>query len=250
MFWKLLEIISRIINARRIRHVNRVGEAATLACTDPEAALKKLAEMAPRLHPDVKSMHALTWGRILDGIGRTEEAEGKVILAAKRDPSNMHAHLELAKMAGRKFQFKNAKERLLRLAEEPDSDVVEEAKSLLLRLEDIRTGKEAKRYAEIAGRAAAIPMGRNGEKPGLPADLAVVDAWVATSPQTAIDHLDDLAMLFGQTAVIKGGKWKISLSARHSLVEMPDGTMLCPFKIISNRFTDSSFSLLQTLSSV
>ena len=249
MFWKSIELISRIVSARRIRHVNRVGEAATLAQTDPEAALQKLAEMERKIHPAVRSMHALTWGRVLDGLGRTAEAEAKVIHAAKLDPSNMYAHLELAKMAGRKFQFKNARERLVRLSEEPESAVQEQAIRLIEKLDDIRTGKEAKRYTKEALKMARLPVGEIGVEPGLPADFSLLDSWIDTQPAEAVLHIDGLAFLLGESLVQKGGTWKISLSPRHSLIVFDDDSTLCPFELISNRFNDSSLSLLKSVSS-
>jgi hypothetical protein len=251
VFWKLIEFISRIVSARRIRHVEKVGEAAALAATDPDAAIKKLADMEERIHPAVRSMHSLTWGRILDGIGHIEEAEAKVILAAKQDPSNLHAHLELAKMSGRKFQFKNARERLVRLFEEPDTGIQEQAKMLLLRLDAIKSGKEAKRYTKEATIMARHPIGPNGEKPGLPAELSLVDEWIARSPAEAVTYLDRLALLFGESVVAdKGGKWRISLSQRHSEVVLQNGETICPFDTITNRFNDEGFSLVKAFCSL
>lgn len=255
MFWKFLEflsrILSRIIYARRIHHVGRVGKAATLASSDPDGALKMLDEMEHRIHPAVRSMHALTYGRILDGLERIGEAEAKIISAAKIDPSNMHAHLELARMSARKFQFKNAKERAERLAEEDDTDIKEKALALLKQLEDIASGRTAKRYAKRARILSKRAMGGHRKSPGIPADFGLIDEWIDAFPEEAAENVEDIALLFGESLVIdRNASWKISLSTHHSLVILESKQTICPFDVIKNRFTDSSLSLLKKYSSL
>ena len=251
MFWKILEFLSRIIYARRIRHVNRVGKAAALASADPEEALRRLHRMEKGIHPAVRSMHALTCGRILDGLERYEEAESRVISAAKLDPSNMHAHLELAQMSGRKFQFKNAKERALRLSEENDPIIKEKALALIEKLDAIAMGQEAKQYARRAKLLAKKPIGQNGEAPGLPADFGMLDDWIDRAPGEAAKHIEDIAFLFGESAVQEWrARWKVSLSSHHSLIVLKSKQAICPFDVVKNRFTDSSLSLLKKYSSI
>ena len=251
MFWKIIEILSRIIYARRIHHVNRVGKAATLASNDPEGALSMLDEMEQRIHPAVRSMHALTYGRILDGLARFEEAEAKVISAAKLDPSNMHAHLELARMSARKFQFRNARERAKRLAEEDTPDIKAKASALLEQLENISSGREAKAYTLRAKRLSEHRMGVPERTPGLPADFGLLDEWIDQSPEEAASHIEDIAVLFGESLVKeRNASWKITLSAQHSLIVLESKETICPFDVVKNRFTDSSISLLKKYSSL
>lgn len=251
MFWKFLEFLTRIIYARRIHHVNRVGKAATLASSDPDGALKMLDDMEHKIHPAVRSMHALTYGRILDGLERFEEAEAKIITAAKIDPSNMHAHLELVRMSARKFQFKNAKERAERLAEENDPEIKEKALMLLKQLEDIASGKTARQYAKRARKLARTPIGDQQKSPGIPADFRLIDEWIDAFPQEAAEHIEDIALLFGESLVKdRNASWKISLSTYHSLIELKSKQTICPFDMVKNRFTDSSLSLLKKYSSL
>jgi Flp pilus assembly protein TadD len=124
VFWKILELLTRLVYARRIRHINRVGEAARLAGQgDFQGALERLDKMEKKLHPEVRSFHALTRGRILEQLGRTEEAEREIIRAAKLDPSNMRAHLDLALLSARRRHFKNARARIKRLMEMAEPEI-------------------------------------------------------------------------------------------------------------------------------
>jgi len=239
VFWKILELAARIIYARRIRHATWVGDAAKLAGEgDFDGALDKLADMEKKLHPRVRSLHALTRGRILDQIGRTKEAEHEILRAAKLDPSNMRAHLDLAMMCGRRFLFDNARSRLLKLAEEAEPEIREEAKRHLALMDRIASGSMAKELKKRALSMARHPMGPDGETPGLPADLAIVDEWISASGDAAREHADDIALLLGETWVCQGGRWRISLSLKHSLVVLRNGNEISPFQTVKKRLTE------------
>lgn len=237
MFYKVLEFLTRIFFSRRIFYVNKIGAAAKLAGNgDTEAALLRLTRIERKwLHPSVRSVLWLTRGLILDASGNVPEAEDAVIRAAKMDPSNMRAHLVLAKMSGRKFQFANAKARLKDLLEKGGEEIRPEVDQMLRDLEDIASGARRKELSRRAAKLAALPLGESGERAGLPANPDVLDRWLDAAPEEARTHADDIAILLGESAVKQGGEWHISLDMRHSEVRFEDGTSMNPFLIIAAR---------------
>ncbi len=245
MFYKILEFIARIFYSRRILYVNRIGDAARLAGQgDAASALMRLAKIEKRwLHPSVRSVLWLTRGHILDATGNVEGAEDAVIRAAKIDPANMRAHLSLARMSGRKFQFANAKARLKELLAKADEDIQKEAKTLLCDLEDIASGNKHRELSSRAAKLAERSLGEAGERPGLPANPDVLDRWFDTAPEEARAHADDIAVLLGESAVKRGGHWHISLDMRYSEVRFADGTAVNPFRIVAARISGDETSL-------
>ena len=137
MFWKIVEFLIRLIHFKRFRQAEKIGEAAELVGEGRfDEALAQLAGLAPKLHPSLQSIHALTRGRILDASGNTDEAEKAFIEAAVADPSNAKAHLDLAVIAGRRFNFDGARERLSSLARDGDEETRVKAEEILSLLED------------------------------------------------------------------------------------------------------------------
>ncbi len=227
-----------------------VGEAAKRAKEGDEVgALADLDRIEKKIHPAVRSMHALTRGRILDGLGRIEEAEREIVRAAKLDPSNMRAHLDLAVMSGRRFHFKNARLRLEKLVEEAEPEIQEEARKLLGLIENISSGRTAKALRKRALEMARHPMGSEGKPPGLPANLEIVDAWATTNRTNFEELADEIAILLGESWVMEGGEWRISLSLAHSVVILADGRELNPFQVVERRLSDDSISLLKCIPS-
>ena len=113
MFWKAIEFLIRTIHFKRFRQADKIAAAAAIAGEDGGArALEALDELSPKLHPSLRSLHALTRGRLLAAAGRVEEAERAFIESALADPSNAKAHLDLAVIAGRRFRFDDARARL------------------------------------------------------------------------------------------------------------------------------------------
>ena len=90
-------------------------------------------------------------------------------------------------------------------------------------------------------------MGPNAEAPGLPANLALVDEWISANGDIARERADEIAVLLGETWVCQGGKWRISLSLRHSLIVFRDGREMSPFLVVERRLTDENMSLAQCL---
>lgn len=103
----------------------------------PEEALQRLDKIEKRLHKSLGSVHSLTRGRVLSCLGRVEEAEEAVIKAAKLDPSNERAHLDLAVMSANRGRTEDAKARLRKLAEAAEEkEIREQAEKLLSDLSD------------------------------------------------------------------------------------------------------------------
>ena len=128
-----MEFLARIVYARRISQANRIGAAAKMANDGhPEEALERLDKIEKRLHKSLGSVHSLTRGRVLSTLGRIEEAEEAVIKAAKLDPSNERAHLDLAVMSANRGRTEDAKARLKKLIEvAEEEDIREQATELL-----------------------------------------------------------------------------------------------------------------------
>ena len=165
MFWKVFESTVRLVHRKRFKHAERISEAATLAGEGKlEEALQMLEELEPNLHKSMQSLYYLTLGRILDAAGRTREAESAVIMAAKADPSNAKAHLDLAVMSGRRFRLKDAQARLEKLAIDADDETKEKAQEILGLVDEILSGKKAAELDRRARKMAQRPLGPKGEK--------------------------------------------------------------------------------------
>ncbi len=247
MFQRIIESIIKLIYARRIRNVELVGKAAQMAKEGRyQDALSHLNEIENRLHPKVRSLHAFTKARVLDDMGYENEAESAMILSAKLDPGNFRAHLEIARMCGRKFHFKNAKARFEALLEVGDNNIALESKKYLTEIEQIESGKAAKLLAKRAAEAARISIDSSKQAIGLPADITVMDQFITNSPQRASELIEDLAVLLGESAVIKGGgNWQISLFLPNSFVSFPNKEPFYPFRALALRLTGSDISILQ-----
>jgi tetratricopeptide (TPR) repeat protein len=222
-----------------------MGAAAELAGQGRfDDALLELESLKPKLHPSLRSIHALTRGRILDASGKTEEAEQAFAEAAIADPSNAKAHLDLAVIAGRRFNFDEARARLSSLARDGDEQTKEQANEILCLLDQVTSGQREIEFENRATKMANRPIGPNREMAGLPADLAVLDNWIYNDPDTARGAADEIALLLGQGEVFeKKGRWQVSLSLEESFIAYQDGTKMHPFKIVSKRFSSSDTDL-------
>jgi tetratricopeptide (TPR) repeat protein len=245
VFWKILEFLIRLIHFKRFRQADKMGAAAELAGQGRfDDALLELESLKPKLHPSLRSIHALTRGRILDASGKTEEAEQAFAEAAIADPSNAKAHLDLAVIAGRRFNFDEARARLSSLARDGDEQTKEQANEILCLLDQVTSGQREIEFEDRATKMANRPIGPNREMAGLPADLAVLDNWIYHDPDTARGAADEIALLLGQGEVFeKKGRWQVSLSLEESFIAYQDGTKMHPFKIVSKRFSSSDTDL-------
>jgi tetratricopeptide (TPR) repeat protein len=245
VFWKILEFLIRLIHFKRFRQADKIGAAAELAGRGRfHDALLELEALNPKLHPSLRSIHALTRGRILDASGKTDEAEQAFAEAALADPSNAKAHLDLAVIAGRRFHFEDARARLSSLAEDGDEQTKEQANEILCLLDQVTSGQREIEFKERASKMANRPIGPNREIAGLPADLAILDSWIYRDPDAARGAADEIALLLGQGEVFeKTGRWKVSLSLEESFIAYQDGTKMHPFKIVSERFSSRDTDL-------
>jgi hypothetical protein len=107
----------------------------------------------------------------------------------------------------------------------------------------VTTGKRETEFGERARKMAEQKIGPNDEAPGLPANLTVLDEWIDRSKDSAEKAADEIAILIGQSQVLGGAKWQISLAISDSLVLRPDDARLNPFKIVAARFEDSTSKL-------
>ena len=246
MYHQLLETISKIVYGRQIRHVESVGRAATMAKEGhPEDALAYLAEIEKNIHPKVRSVLAFTRAKIMDGMGRETDAEAEMIRSAKIDPANFRAHLEIARMCGRRCHFENARARLRELASVGDETVKAQAKSYLAEINNILSGEAERRLTERAARIAQLPLGLERRSLGLPLDLNALDAFIESSPDEAAKMAEDLAILLGESAVVSGGRWHLSLSLLHCVVRFENAPDFNPFQAIAYCLAGDNISILK-----
>ena len=235
----------RLVYFKRFRQADRIGKAVKLAGEgDTEAALEELDSFEAKLHPSIKSIWGLSRGRILLATGRLDEAEKAFIFSAKADPSNAKAHLDLAVLAGRRFRFDDARQRLEKLKSDADEATQKEAGEILDLLEQVTSGKREEEFKKRAHDFASRAIGPSGETSGLPADLKLLDDWIGENTDDARKHADEIALLIGQSEVIKSGAhWRVSLSIEDSLVVYPDGSQMNPFTKVATRLSSGDATL-------
>ncbi len=248
MFWKFVEFLIRLIYFKRFRQADKITRAAELAGQgNLEDALAGLTTLEPELHDSLKSIHALTVGRILGALGRLDEAESALLQAVHADSSSAKARLDLAVIAGRRFRFDDARVILEKLASDPDDETCGEAKEILGLLNQVTSGEREAEFEHRALLMAKKKIGPNGETPGLPAHLALIENWILTAPEAALESADEIALLLGHGEILKGGAtWQISLSIEDSQVIDSDSRIMRPFDIIAKRMSSNEASL-QTL---
>ncbi len=249
MFWKIFEFVVRLVYFRRFRQADRIAVAAEIAGRgEIDEALAALDKIEPDLHQSIKPVYGLTRSRILCAEGRLAEAEKVLIFAAQADPSNVEVHLDLAVVAGRRFRFDDARERLEKLVVDADEDTGKKASEILELLTKVLSGE---REAEFERRALAMakkPIGPESETAGLPTDVALLESWMATKPEEARESADEIALLIGQSAVSgQGAGWKVNLAIEDSRVVLPDGAEIAPFQIVARRLSSDEKSLAKLI---
>jgi hypothetical protein len=245
VFWKILEFFIRLVHRKRFKQTEAIGRAAERAGQgDIEEAIAQMDDLAEILHPSLTSTYALTRGRMLNATGRQGEAEQSFIVAAKADPSNAQAHLEMAVMAGRRFKFEEARERLDCLVADADEETQKQAGEILSLLDQVTSGAREQAFRVRAAAMGDRPIGRNGESAGLPADVSILDDWISRCPEDARGQADEIALLLGQGVVVdENARWQVSLSIEDSIVLRPDGTALRPFEVIATRLSSDNLDL-------
>jgi tetratricopeptide (TPR) repeat protein len=244
VFWKLAEFLVRIIYFRRFRAAKRIGEAGNLLGEGrPADALEHLEQTGARLHQSLLPLYALVRGRILDALGRLDEAEEAFKLVVLTDPESAKADLELAVLAGRRFRFDECSTWLDRLAGKSDPETIQRAAGIRELLEQITSGEREAEFASRARRLAQTELGNSTDTVGLPPDLDALGRWMGDSPSRAREQLDEIALLLGQGLVELGARWKISLAIEESVVIREDGTRLNPFAVVDAALDDRAQDL-------
>jgi tetratricopeptide (TPR) repeat protein len=233
VFWKVAELLVRTIYFRRFRAAKRIGKAGALLNEgQPEQALELIEKTGKHLHQSLLPLYALVRGRILDGLGRVDEAEEAFKLVVLADPESAKADLELALLTGRGFRFDECRTWLDRLEAKSDEDIKRQAAAVRQLLDQITSGAREAEFERRARAMAEEPIAADGGSAGFPPDLTALGTWLAASPERARDRLDEIALLVGQAQVHRGARWKISLSLEESVVVRDDGAQLNPFTVI------------------
>lgn len=247
MFWKVVGFVLRIIYFKRFRQADRIGQAAKVFKEGkPLMALERLEEERGRLHPSIYPLFFTVRARVLDALRRLDEAAASYKTVLESDPNNRRADFELAVVEGRLFKFDAARARLDALLEKEDVDdgLQKDARDIRDLLERIADGR---RRQEFRGRAEALSQRRvlEDEPLGLPANLALLDRWIASDREAALQAADDMALLVGEGLARDDAEWKIGLSLEESYIVRADGAVLNPFHLLQRRFTDKTTRLVQ-----
>jgi tetratricopeptide (TPR) repeat protein len=244
VFWKIVNVLVRIIFFRRFRQADKVGEAARLLGQGRSGeALARLDAIAPKLHGSLVPIHALTRGMALDCEGRLDEAEDAFCVASNADPQNPRPDLELAVLLGRRFRFDEARallEKARAKADEGSRDKVDQIAGLL---DQVVSGEREAEFKKRARAMAQKPIAEDGRAAGLPPDLTLIDDWIERAPDEARRQADEIALLIGQGLVRQGAQWRVSLGISDSLVVLADGFALNPFDVVAERLQSRGASL-------
>ncbi len=246
MFWKVIEFIVKLIFFRRFRQADKIGDAGRLLCDgDPKGALAELDRLEAQLHPSLISIHAYTRGMAFNVQDRLDEARAAFIRSREANPDGTtKADLELAVIAGRRFEFEECRQWLDKLDEKVEGETKERAGQIRALLDDVTSGNKRQEFEERARKMARRPIGPNGESPELPANIALLDDWIGREPKIARQAADELAILIGHSAVLeKGASWRISLGISDSVIEFEDGRELNPFTVVAMRLDNESTKL-------
>jgi tetratricopeptide (TPR) repeat protein len=248
VFWKVVEILVRIVYFRRFRDARRIGEAgALLAEGRPEDALALLERVGERLHQSLLSFWSFTRGRILDRLGRLDEAEAAFRLAVLAEPDKGRADLELAVICGRRRRFDECRQWLDRLAGKDDAETRARGAPIRGLLERVLSGERERELEARARELAVRLLPPSGASPGLPPDLAALDAFIDAAPGEARAALDDLALLLAFGEAERGARFELSLSLEDSAVVRPDGSRLDPFAAVAARLDGRAATLSEAI---
>jgi tetratricopeptide (TPR) repeat protein len=248
VFWKVVEFLVRIIYFRRFRAAKKIGEAGSLLSEGrPGEALELLEQTGKRLHQSLLPLYALIRGRILDALGRVEEAEEAFKLVVLTDPESAKGDLELAVLTGRQFRFDECRTWLDRLEAKHDPETRARAEGIRELLDQITSGEREAEFERRARSMAETPLGADGRCAGLPPDLELLTERLRREPEAARERLDELALLIGQGEVERGARWRISLSIEESVVVRDDGFRLNPFEVVDAAIGEGTTALVELL---
>lgn len=250
MFWKAVELLVRLIYFRRFRAAENIGRAGNMLSEGhPAEALEMLEETGKRLHQSLLPLYALVRGRILDALGRVDEAEEAFKLVVLTDPESAKADLELAVLAGRRFRFDECRTWLDRLDAKNDEATKARAAGIRELLDRITSGEREAEFARRARAIADVPLAGEERGLGLPPDLHRLGEWLRREPEAVRERLDELALLIGQGEVERGASWRVSLSIEESVVRRKDGLQLNPFEVLDAALAPGSASLAELVAS-
>ncbi|MBN2339873.1 MAG: hypothetical protein JXX29_12145 [Deltaproteobacteria bacterium] len=232
MFWKLIEIIVRVLYWRRFAKAKKIGEAAAML-TDgkPQEALAHLERHGTSVHQTLIPLFALTQAKIYQALGRLEEAENSFKAVVLTNPRDSRADLELAVLTGRQFRFDDCRTWLNRAIEKKNPEIKAQAKGFLQHLDAIEDGSKQREYETRAKKMADQPL-PDGQTLGLPPNRSLMNQWLGTTAD-AMKAIDDLALLLAYAEVVQGGQWKIGLAIEDVTVIRPDGETFLPYEVLA-----------------
>jgi tetratricopeptide (TPR) repeat protein len=113
----------RLIFFQRFRQADRLGKAARLLGEGhPEEALRRIDGEQATLHPDLRVLFHAVRGRALEALGRIWDAHSEYLAAAKAQPSNVRAQLDLALSEAAIGKMEQSATRLRRIAADPEAE--------------------------------------------------------------------------------------------------------------------------------
>jgi tetratricopeptide (TPR) repeat protein len=250
VFWRIVEFLVRIVYFRRFRAAKKIGLAGNLLTEGrPAEALELLEQTGSRLHQSLLPLYALVRGRILDTLGRHDEAEEAFKLVVLTNPESAKGDLELALLTGRRFRFDECRTWLDRLEAKNDEETKEQAAGIRELLDQITSGARSEEFGRRARAMAERPLNDEGRSAGLPPDPVLLADWLEREPEAAREQLDEVALLIGQGEVERGARWLISLSIEESVVVRDDASRLNPFEVVDAALSSPAGNLPELIAS-
>jgi len=238
VFWKIVELVVRVIYFRRFAQAKKIGAVvALLGEGRAEEALARLDRIGQSVHQSILPLFVFTRGKVLLALRRTEEAEAAFRTGVLIDPRNARSDLELAVLEGSRFRFDECRKWLMRAKDKEDVGTRQRAEAFIAVLDAVENGERAAAFSRRA-RAMASKSVLNGQSCGLPADMDVLTQWIAVEPDGARELFDEIALLIGQGEVEGGGVWKPGFAIEDSRVIRRDGTEIRPFDTAASLFNE------------
>ena len=231
MFWKLIELIVRVIYFRRFRTAKKIGEAATLLSEgNPDAALQHLEKYGGAVHQTLLPLYAFTRGKILEAMGNPDDAEASYKTVVLTNPKDARADVALALLTGKQHRLADCRKWLERAVEKGLDETTAQAKELLAHLDAVEDGSKSAEYETRAREMANRPL-VDSQAAGFPPDMALLARWIVM-PE-ARESIDDVALLLALAEVQDGGQWQIGLSIEDVAVLKPDDSLFRPFDVVA-----------------
>jgi len=250
VFWKIAELLIRLIYFRRFRHASQIGKAGHLSVHgEAVRAMEILNRLPMDMHESLWPLRLYTQGRTFDALSEFAKAEASHKRVLELDPGHLRAKLELAVLTGRDFRFDECRRHLqsIAAAKQADEETLRDVQKLESLLSETISGAREKEFRNRADRLAKKIMDQNWSNLASAKLIDNLGAWTLKEPVVAEKLFDDVALLVGEILLRDGAKWKISLAIDASLLVRDDNATLNPFMVTAQLFGENSSTLKEKI---